>query len=188
MSMWLNWALAILAISVLAVAVPYRIGSVSAHGGGFQLTERAIAGPYELRLGTIPDPLVVGEAILIMEVSDPITNERVSNIDVRVTPQAPGNATSRSGPIDVWPDSYDPTLYEARMELDIEGYWLFKIDVTGPEGTGQATFTYEVRRVSPIGGIITLMVLLAFLTVLGLSMRAFLKSGGRGQRVRRRKA
>ena len=188
MGVWLNCALTILTLTVLALFGAHGVGKVSAHGGGFQLTGRAMAGPYELRLGTIPDPLIVGEAILIMEVSNPRTGDRVLDADITITPRAPGDMDPEYATIEVFPDSYDPTLYEARTNLDVEGSWMFRIDVSGSEGIGEAIFTYEVKRVSPIGGIITLMALLAFLTVLGLSMRAFLKSGGRGQRARRRKA
>ena len=58
----------------------------------------------------------------------------------------------------------------------------------GSAGSGDALFTYDVKQVNPIGGIITLLALLAFLIVIGLSMRAFLKERGKGQRVKRRKA
>ena len=186
MGIWLSCALAIFAVVVLAVVGLSRIDRLSAHGGGFQLSRMETAGPYVLKLGTIPDPPVVGEAILIVEVSNPQTGERVSNADVAITSEGPGGAGTPYGPLEVWPDSYDPTLYESRIDLDIDGPWSFGISVSGPAGTGVAVFTYEVKRVSPIGGIITLLVLLAFLTVLGLSMRAFMKQGFRGRRVRRR--
>ena len=62
---------------------------VSAHGSGFQLTKQAQAGPYELLLGTIPDPPIVGEAILILQVADPDTGDRVQNVVVRAAPVGP---------------------------------------------------------------------------------------------------
>ena len=156
---------------------------VSAHGGGFQLTRPAQAGPYEILLGTIPDPLIVGEAILILQVADQDTGARVSNLRVDVTPASPNGSAPA---IPFGPDSYDPTLYEARATLDDDGAWTFTISVSGADGGGSATFDYEVRRASPIAGIITLATLLALLTILGLSMRAFLKQRSGGQRRRRK--
>ena len=186
MRTWLKNALVILTLATLGALALSTIDSVSGHGGGFQLTRREIAGPYELVLGTIPDPLVVGEAILILSVANPDTGARVLNADVTVTPESP--ASANVAPLIAGPDSYDPTLYETRAELDAEGRWMFTIDVSGQAGTGSASFAYEVKKLSPIAGLITLAALLAFLTILGLSIRAFIKDRTRGRRARRRKA
>ena len=161
---------------------------VSAHGGGFKLTRRELAGPYELLLGTIPDPPVVGGAVLILQVANPDTGVRISGANVTLTPEAPGNSGNPFGTLTFGPDSFDPTLYEARANLDIAGAWAFIISVSGPDGSGTAHFTYDVKRTSPVAGIITLATLLALATVLGLSMRAFLKQRGNNQRPTRRRA
>lgn len=158
---------------------------VSAHGSGFQLTKQAQAGPYELLLGTIPDPPIVGEAILILQVADPDTGVRVPNAVVRAVPEGPEGP---GAPLTFGPDSYDPSLYEARAVLEDEGPWEVTITVSGEDGSGSALFTYDVKRASPIAGIITLATLLAFVIILGLSMRAFLKQRANGQSGRRRKA
>ena len=186
MRTWLKNALVILTLATLGALALSSLDSVSGHGGGFQLTRREIAGPYELVLGTIPDPLVVGEAILILSVANPDTGARVLNADVTVTPESPASANVAS--LIAGPDSYDPTLYEARAELDAEGRWMFTIEVSGQAGTGSASFAYEVKKLSPIAGLITLAALLAFLTILGLSIRAFIKDRTKGRRARRRKA
>ena len=60
--------------------------------------------------------------------------------------------------------------------------------MSGEDGSGSALFTYDVKRASPIAGIITLATLLAFVTILGLSMRAFLKQRASGKSGRRRRA
>ena len=167
------------AIFVTVVAVGLAAADwVSAHGSGFQLTKQAQAGPYELLLGTIPDPPIVGEAILILQVADPDTGVRVPNA---VVTAAPGGPDGPGAPLLFGPDSYDPTLYEARAVLENDGPWEVTITVSGEDGSGSALFTYDVKRASPIAGIITLATLLAFVIILGLSMRAFLKqrAGGR---------
>ena len=165
-------------LAVVAVGLA-AVDWVSAHGSGFQLTKQAQAGPYELLLGTIPDPPIVGEAILILQVADPDTGVRVQNAVVSAVP------TSSAGPgvpLAFGPDSYDPTLYEARAVLETDGPWEVTITVSGEDGSGSALFMYDVKRASPIAGIITLATLLAFVIILGLSMRAFLKqrASGRG--------
>ena len=102
--------------------------------------------------------------------------------------EGPAGASQNTAPLIAGPDSYDPTLYEARAELDAEGRWTFTIDVSGHAGTGSASFAYEVKKLSPIAGLITLGALLAFLTILGLSIRAYIKDRSGGRRVRRRQA
>ena len=181
----LKYALTV-TIFVAATAVAVLAADwVSAHGSGFQLTKRGQAGPYELLLGTIPDPPLVGEVILILQVADSDTGVRVPNVVITATPAGPDGP---GVPLIFGPDSYDPTLYEARAVLETEGPWELTITVSGEDGSGSALFTYDVKRASPIAGIITLATLLAFVTILGLSMRAFLKQRANGQRARRRRA
>ena len=152
------------------------------------MSKSASAGPYNLTIGTIPDPPTVGEAILIIEVTDPDTNERVVGLDVRIVPSGPEGLEREPDTLYGLVDSYDPTLYETRAELPSAGPWTFNVIVDGQRGSGEAQFSYDVKRVNPIGGIITLVTLIAFLTVIGLSMRAFLKERGKGRRAERRKA
>ena len=179
----LKYALTFTVFVAVAAAGLVAADWVSAHGSGFQLTKRAQAGPYELLLGTIPDPPIVGEAILILQVADPATGDRVQNVIVRA---APVGLDGPGVPLIFGPDSYDPTLYEARAVLETAGPWELTITVSGEDGSGSALFAYDVKRASPIAGIITLATLLAFVTILGLSMRAFLKQRANGQSGRRR--
>lgn len=176
---------ALLALSCVLMSCS---NSVYAHGGGFQLNKRASAGPYNLTIGTIPDPPTVGEAILILEVTNSDTNQRIVGLNVTIVPQGPEDTEGAPNNLYAIADSYDPTLYETRADLPNPGPWTFDVIVEGQDGSGEAQFSYDVKRVNPIGGIITLVTLLAFLTVIGLSMRAFLKERSKGRRVRGRKA
>ena len=168
----MKYALTAVVLVTMILVGLIAVDWVSAHGSGFQLTRRGMAGPYELLLGTIPDPPVVGEAILILQVADPNTGVRVVNADVSLRSEGPGGVDV---PMDVGADSFDPSLYESRAVLAIEGTWTFVFSVSGEDGSGSARFTYDVKRTSPIAGVITLATLLAFMTILGLSIRAFLK-------------
>ena len=176
-------------VSLLALA-PAGARTASAHGGGFTLDKRADAGPYALRLGTIPATLPAGEGILIIEVSDAQTGERVSApaASVVVSPKRPDGSATPYGDLQAWADSYDPALFESNVELDVEGEWTFIVTVSGDAGTGSARFSLDARNPSPLPGVITLFVLLFLLTILGLSMRAFLKRKDASQRVGRRRA
>ncbi len=177
-----KYALTILSLLTVVAVGLAAADWVSAHGSGFQLTKQAQAGPYELLLGTIPDPPIVGEAILILQVADPDTGVRVQNVVVTATPGGPDGP---GAPLLFGPDSYDPTLHEARTILENEGPWEVTITVSGEDGSGSALFTYDVKSSSPIAGLITLATLLAFVIILGLSMRAFLKQRASGRSGKR---
>ena len=173
-------AVALSLASLAALALADAEGAF-AHGGGFTLDNVADAGPYRLRLGTIPPQLLVGEGILIIEAADAATGERVSVPDASVTvsPQRPDGGATPYGDLRAFADSYDPSLYESNVNLDIEGEWTFAVTVSGDAGTGTARFALGVQRVNPFWGIVTLFVLLALLTVAGLSVRAYLKKNPR---------
>ena len=79
----------ILVFCALAGVLASCSNSVEAHGGGFQLSKRADAGPYSLTMGTIPDPPTVGEAIFILEVTRLGDSERIVGLSVSIAPSAP---------------------------------------------------------------------------------------------------
>ena len=109
---------AFLALSCVVASCSNR---VYAHGGGFQLNKRATAGPYNLTIGTIPDPPTVGEAILILEVTDPATDRRIQGLNVTIVPRGPESQDGAPENLYGIADSYDPTLYETRAELSSAG-------------------------------------------------------------------
>ena len=130
----------------------------------------------------------MGEAILILEVTNSDTNQRIVGLNVTIVPRGPEDTEGTPDNLYAIADSYDPTLYETRAESAQP--WPLDIRRAGGRAGRQrrGAISYDVKRVNPIGGIITLVTLLAFLTVIGLSMRAFLKERSKGRRVRRRKA
>ena len=176
-------AVALSLASLVALALADAEGA-SAHGGGFTLDKRADAGPYALRLGTIPRALQVGEGILIIEALDASAGERVSAPDasVVISPQRPDGSATPYGDLQAFADSYDPTLYESNVNLDVEGEWTFIVTVSGDAGTGTARFALGVERPNPLGGVIVLFVLLVLLTIAGLAVRASLKKKTGGAR------
>ena len=169
-------AVALSLASLAALALADAEGAF-AHGGGFTLDNVADAGPYRLRLGTIPPQLLVGEGILIIEAADAATGERVSVPDASVTvsPKRPDGGGTPYGDLQAFADSYDPSLYESNVNLDVEGEWTFAVTVSGDAGTGTARFALGVQRANPFWGIVILFVMLALLTIAGLAIRASLK-------------
>lgn len=166
--------------SLAAVALADAKGA-DAHGGGFTLDNVADAGPYRLRLGTIPPQLLVGEGILIIEASDAASGEIVSVPDASVTvsPRRPDGSATPYGDLQAFADSYDPALYESNVNLDVDGEWSFAVTVSGDAGTGTALFALGVERANPFWGIVILFVMLALLTIAGLAVRASLKKKAR---------
>ena len=179
-----------LALASLAAVALADAESAFAHGGGFTLDKRASAGPYALRLGTIPRALSPGEGILIIEVSDADTGERVSApaASVVISPKRPDGSATPYGDLQAFADSYDPTLYEASANLDVEGEWTFAVTVSGDAGTGTARFALGVARPNPFWGIVTLFGLIVLLTIIGLSTRAFLRRKSETQQSERSRA
>jgi hypothetical protein len=113
------------------------------------------------------------------------TRTAVIRADVTMTARGPDSTVI--GPLKVETDTADPSFYDLRTTLDRAGIWVFTIDVDAPAGPGSADFTIEVKKTSSITGIITLLTLLAFVVILGLSGRAFLgQRGGKSLRVKRR--
>ena len=177
--------LAALIIAVIAVAAP---SLARAHGSGVELNKREFAGPYEVALGIVPDPPAIGEIAMTLAVIELQTRTVVIRADVTMTANGPGETVI--GPLKVETDSADPSFYDLRTTIDKEGIWIFSVQVDAPAGEGSADFTFEVKKSSSITGIITLLTLLAFAVILGLSVRAFLGQRGelgKGRRVNRRK-
>ena len=141
--------------------------------------ERKTAGPYEIGLGTIP-PSPSGNLHLALTVTDTATSSPVLDANLELQGAGPDSSVIEIGPFIAANSAQEPTYYEVNTEVDREGVWLFTTTVTDAAGTHSAEFQVEVKNASPITGILTLVVLLAFLIIFGLSLRASL--GGRRKR------
>jgi hypothetical protein len=170
-------------VSIIAVLATWT--SVYANGRVVTFDKR-IAGPYEIAVGTIPGTPTVGTLHLTMTVSDLDTSTFVMGADVEVTAVGPDSNSIEIGPIEATPDPTDPAYYDVAAQVDRIGTWMFTVDVSSEQGDASATFPIEVREANPITGIITLIALLAFVAVLGFSVRAFLRERGKGKRQRRK--
>ena len=163
--------------SVLLVAVFLLIAAaqqVSANGRVLRF-DRQQAGPYRVSLGTIPDTPVVGNIHLTVTVEEAATDEYVLDARVAVVGEGPGDNPIELGPMVADRNLREPTYYEINTSVDEVGPWVFTVLVDAAPGAAEATFTIEVVKASPLGGIAILVVLLGLVTVLGLSGRAYFR-------------
>ena len=148
--------------------------------------ERKAAGPYEIGLGTIPPSPSVGNLHLALTVTDAATNSPILDANLQLQGTGPDATEVEIGPFVAANSAQEPTYYEVNTKVDREGIWLFTTTITDDTGTHSADFQVEVKNASPLTGILTLVVLLAFLIIFGLSLRASL--GGRRKRRKKQTA
>jgi len=67
----------------------------------------------------------------------------------------------------------DPVFWDVDLAVEAVGEWVFSIAGEGDAGAGSADFDVRVRESSPVTGIITIIVLVVFLSVVALAMRTY---------------
>ena len=163
-------------MSGLAASVALLLVSVPAFANGrVQNFVTQSAGTYTLAIGTIPETPVVGNLHLTISVADESTGAYLLDAEVSVTGAGPRPEVPDLGPIVAEKNPLDPTFYDINISVDRVGTWKFTIDVSGELGDASTAIEIEVTSISPIAGILTIVGLVAFLLVLGLSVRVFLK-------------
>ena len=167
----------------LAVVVASFPADVQANGRVTNF-QKKLAGPYEVGLGTIPPSPSVGNLHLALTVTDPVTKTPVLDARVELQGTGPDSAEIEIGPTVATNSTLDPAYYEVNTSVGREGMWLFTTTITDADGEHSADFQVEVKNSSPITGILTLVVLVAFLIIFGLSIRASLGGKRRGRKKR----
>lgn len=194
-SIWIRLAIigaVLLGIAAVGVAL---VASSPAYANGRTVEfERRIAGPYEIAFGKIPPSPVVGNFFLSILLTDTASNAPVLGADVVVSATGPpveGETTpTRDGPeigpivVNPDPDSQNyPGYYDTEpIVLDRAGWWTFSVSVDSPNG-GEATaqFLVYVDTPNPLVGIITLIALLAFIVVVALAVRMYIRERRRSK-------
>ena len=166
----------------LAVVIA-SLPAVAQANGRVTNFQKKMAGPYEIGLGTIPPSPSVGNLHLALTVTDPATKSPVLDARVEIVGAGPDSTEIEIGPTTAANSAQDPTYYEVNTSVSREGVWLFTTTITDSDGEHSTEFQVEVKNASPITGILTLVVLVAFLIIFGLSLRASLG----GKRRRRKK-
>ena len=161
----------LLLFAAAAAALP---GTAYANGQVVRL-QTLQAGPYEISVGTVPATPDVGVFHMTMTIADASTKDYIVDAEVRITGAGPDGAADEIGPIAATASVRDPLFYEANPSVDREGTWVFTIAVAAELGEGSANLPVDVREANPLIGIVTLLALIAFLVIIGLSVRAYLR-------------
>ena len=190
--------LAIIGAVLLGIAAVSAVhfASSSAHANGRVVEfDRQIAGPFEIALGKIPPSPIVGNLYLSILLTEVESKAPVLGAEVVVSATGPpieGEASPMGdgpeiGPIIVNPDP-DPQNYagyydtEQPIVLDRSGWWTFAVNVDSPDaGKASAQFLVNVTTPNPLIGIITLVALLAFIIVVALAIRMYLRERRRSK-------
>ena len=166
-----------------AVVVAAGIEAALANGRVVRF-DRQVAGPYEVALGTIPDSPTVGALHLTLTVANAGTQAYLIDAVVVVEGTGPDDGAV-IGPFTAEKNLDDPRFYDVNTVVEAEGAWTVTVTIDASLGEAVAEFPLDVRSPSPIAGVATLLVLLAFLTILGVSLRAYFRER-RGRRRRGR--
>ena len=146
--------------------------------GSVRSYEKKIVGFYEIGFGTVPPSPRPGVIHFAVYVED--TDNKVRYTDATVVLYVVGNSSegqpvSELGPHQMVNTLLDPTYYELNMPLDTQGVWHVRIEVIADKGEVNTVFEVKVLETNPIIPILTLVVLLLFLLVLSMSVRAWIK-------------
>lgn len=146
---------------------------------------------------TATETPVLGADVVVTAVGPAPVNESGTPIDAAQTSATPTSASQPNqaesawaetgqpeiGPITVNPDpdweNY-PGYYDTEQPivLDRTGLWMFTVSV---EGAATADFPVEVTTPNPLTGIITLVALMAFIVVVALAVRMFIRERRRSR-------
>ena len=188
--------LAIIGVVLLGIAAAsvVHFASSSAYANGRVVEfDRQIAGPFEIALGKIPPSPIVGNLYLSILLTEVESKAPVLGAEVVVSATGPpieGEASPMRvgpeiGPIVVNPDPQNyPGYYDTEQPivLDRSGWWTFAVNVDSPDaGKASAQFLVNVTTPNPLIGIITLVALLAFIIVVALAIRMYIRERRRSR-------
>ena len=166
----------ILAVFLLLFAAVHAAIPRAAHANGSVVRlETLRAGPYEVSVGTVPRTPQIGVFHMTMTIADASTRDYLLDAEVRISGVGPNGTTNEIGPIAATTSVRDPLFYEANPSVDREGTWIFTIDVAAGSGTASVQYPVDVEEANPLIGIVTFFALAAFLVIIGLSVRAYLR-------------
>ena len=150
---------------------------VAAANGSVVSYETQRAGPYEVRLGTIPEFPTVGSLHLSITVSAILPDDTVPVLDatVTVTGSGPNSTAAELGPVSLRSNPFNLAFYETNVEVDRIGVWTFAVNVSADQGEASTSFDVTVVEANTFAGIATLAFLLVLLVIIGLAFRSYLK-------------
>ena len=195
-SIWIRLALAGGVLLGIAAVVVMHLASSQAYANGRTVAfERQVAGSYEIAFGKIPPTPIVGNFFVSIVLTDAASKAPITGAHVVMSasgPQVEGETSPirdgpEIGPIVIQPDPNPeqyPGYYDSdTIMLDRPGWWTFSVLVDSPSG-GKATaeFPVNVTTPNPITGIVTLVALIAFIVVVALAVRMYIRERRRSRR------
>ncbi|MBW7881535.1 MAG: hypothetical protein H3C34_02660 [Caldilineaceae bacterium] len=146
--------LRLLARTILLLVLLAMPASLWAHGGGTPQLTDVTAGPYRLFAWTNPEPWRVGEVHLTVAVTLPTAEGSavpVSDAQVQVTLQPlAGQQAETLILAGREQGGAGAGFYEADADLPAAGPWEVEIQVSGPDGSGDARFTIEAQTATTL--------------------------------------
>lgn len=172
---------------MLCLASTVMAPMAHANGRVTQFTRKTV-GSYEIAVGTVPSPPVLGALDLTITVADATSKAFILDANVTVSGRGPedpqGGQAAEMEPVLAL--SNPPNFYDALVTVDRVGVWTFTVAVRGRLGEASADFPIRVRGSSIIPGVVTMVSLLVFVVLAGLSARMYFKGQGRSRDKRRK--
>ena len=175
-----HFGAAVVAILLFAFhGLPLGLGPLSLEANGsVREYQKNLAGNYVIGIGTVPyspSPWMVHFASYV---ENRETKFRYPNAEVVLTGLGP--VTDEQSQLVIEPirmnnTVLDPTYYELNVPLNHEGLWTITLEISVDEGSAMTDFEIEVLETNPVVPILTLMALLGFLFILGVSGRAWIR-------------
>mgnify|MGYP001231687216 CR=1 FL=1 len=146
--------------------------------GAVREYQKSLAGHYEIGIGTVPYSPSPGIVHFAAYVEDRDSKLRYSNAEVVLTglgPVTDGNPRAILQRTSMNNAVLDPTSYEVNVPLTQEGSWAITVGVSADKGSAEAVFEIEVQETDAVVPTLTLVALIGFLIILGMSARAWVK-------------
>ena len=146
--------------------------------GAVREYQKSLAGHYEIGIGTVPYSPSPGIVHFAAYVEDRESKLRYSNAEVVLTglgPVTDGNPRAILQRTSMNNAVLDPTSYEVNVPLTQEGSWTITVGVSADKGSAEAVFEIEVQETDAVVPTLTLVALIGFLIILGMSARAWVK-------------
>ena len=172
--------------SIIAIAIVVAVqglwfglslSSLEANGA-VRAYQKNLSDHYEIGLGTVPYSPSPGIVHFAAYVENRDTKVRYSNAEVFLTgfgPVMDGQPREVVEIIAMDNTVLDPTSYEVNVPLNQEGLWTITVKVSTEIGLVESVFEIEVQETDVVVPMVTLLALIGFLIILGLSARAWVK-------------
>ena len=146
--------------------------------GAVREYQKNLSDHYEIGLGTVPYSPSPGMVHFAAYVENRDTKVRYSNAEVFLTGFGrvmDGQPREVVEIIAMENTVLDPTSYEVNVPLNQEGLWTITVKVSTEIGLVESVFEIEVQETDAVVPMVTLLALIGFLIILGLSARAWVK-------------